>query len=138
MILSNLNHKHTVEIFYTGSFVTPQFWSNKLYAVHKVCTILAEAWFLFRRTNYSSTKLERLGYCPDKSILQKFWKLCEQQLNISGDSTFLLVLLEVWYYNWDNYDRGTAPSRLVDYQPFLHILLGLFIHTIHSNRFTNH
>ncbi|XP_059437429.1 sister-chromatid cohesion protein 3 [Corylus avellana] len=52
----------------------------------RVCTILAEAWFLFRRTNYSSTKLERLGYCPEKSILEKFWKLCEQQLHISDET----------------------------------------------------
>ncbi|KAF3954956.1 hypothetical protein ACB098_10G086500 [Castanea mollissima] len=52
----------------------------------RVCTILAEAWFLFRKTNYTSTKLERLGYCPDASILQKFWKLCEQQLNISDET----------------------------------------------------
>ncbi|KAG2697238.1 hypothetical protein I3843_07G096600 [Carya illinoinensis] len=52
----------------------------------RVCTILAEAWFLFRKTNYSSTKLERLGYCPEASILQKFWKLCEQQLNISDET----------------------------------------------------
>ncbi|XP_030947557.1 sister-chromatid cohesion protein 3-like [Quercus lobata] len=52
----------------------------------RVCTILAEAWFLFRKTNYTSTKLERLGYCPDAPIVQKFWKLCEQQLNISDET----------------------------------------------------
>ncbi|KAK4558523.1 hypothetical protein RGQ29_008026 [Quercus rubra] len=52
----------------------------------RVCTILAEAWFLFRKMNYTSTKLERLGYCPDTSILQKFWKLCEQQLSISDET----------------------------------------------------
>lgn len=52
----------------------------------RVCTILAEAWTFFRKTNYSGTKLEKLGYCPDKSILQKFWKLCEQQLNISDET----------------------------------------------------
>ncbi|KAH7517148.1 hypothetical protein FEM48_Zijuj09G0031600 [Ziziphus jujuba var. spinosa] len=52
----------------------------------RVCTILAELWFLFRKTNFSSTKLERLGYCPDVSVLQKFWKLCQQQLNISDET----------------------------------------------------
>lgn len=52
----------------------------------KVCTILAEVWCLFRKENFSSTKLESLGYCPDESVLQKFWKLCEQQLNISGNT----------------------------------------------------
>ncbi|KAM6558472.1 hypothetical protein CsatA_027711 [Cannabis sativa] len=52
----------------------------------RVCTILAELWFMFRMTNFSSTKLERLGFCPDEAILQKFWKLCEQQLNISDET----------------------------------------------------
>ncbi|GMN38154.1 hypothetical protein TIFTF001_007378 [Ficus carica] len=56
------------------------------YFVLQVCTILAEAWSLFRRTIFSSTKLERLGYCPDVSIVQKFWRLCEQQLNISDET----------------------------------------------------
>ncbi|KAK7284692.1 hypothetical protein RJT34_19442 [Clitoria ternatea] len=48
----------------------------------RVCTILAETWFLFRMTNFSKTKLERLGYQTDASVLQKYWKLCQQQLNI--------------------------------------------------------
>ncbi|XP_021279482.1 sister-chromatid cohesion protein 3 [Herrania umbratica] len=52
----------------------------------RVCTILADVWCLFRNTNFSSTKLERLGYCPDVSILQKFWRLCELQLNISDET----------------------------------------------------
>ncbi|KAG6588517.1 Sister-chromatid cohesion protein 3, partial [Cucurbita argyrosperma subsp. sororia] len=52
----------------------------------RVCTILAEIWFLFRKENYSSTKLERLGYCPDASVVQKFWRLCERQLSISDES----------------------------------------------------
>ncbi|KAH9730136.1 Sister-chromatid cohesion protein 3 [Citrus sinensis] len=52
----------------------------------RVCTILAEMWCLFRMTNFSSTKLSRLGYCPDIPVLQKFWKLCEQQLNISDET----------------------------------------------------
>ncbi|XP_057964009.1 sister-chromatid cohesion protein 3 isoform X2 [Malania oleifera] len=52
----------------------------------RVCTILAEMWCLFRKGNFSSTKLESLGFCPDASSLQKFWKLCEQQLNISDET----------------------------------------------------
>ncbi|XVF21866.1 hypothetical protein REPUB_Repub12eG0126300 [Reevesia pubescens] len=52
----------------------------------RVCTILADVWCLFRRTNFLSTKLERLGYCPDTPILQKFWRLCEKQLKISDDT----------------------------------------------------
>ncbi|KAF6135507.1 hypothetical protein GIB67_015360 [Kingdonia uniflora] len=53
---------------------------------YRVCTILVEVWILFRKSNLSSTKLERLGFCPDTSVLQKFWKLCEQQLNISDET----------------------------------------------------
>ncbi|XP_050237428.1 sister-chromatid cohesion protein 3 [Mercurialis annua] len=52
----------------------------------RVCIILAEAWCLFRQTNFSSTKLEILGYSPDASVVKKFWKLCEQQLNISDET----------------------------------------------------
>ncbi|EEF41668.1 sister-chromatid cohesion protein 3 isoform X2 [Ricinus communis] len=52
----------------------------------RVCIILAEAWCLFRHTNFSSTKLESLGCCPDTSVVQKFWELCEQQLNISDET----------------------------------------------------
>ncbi|KAJ1392728.1 Stromalin conservative domain [Sesbania bispinosa] len=52
----------------------------------RVCTILAETWFLFRTTNFSKTNLERLGYQPDANVLQKFWELCQQQLNISDEA----------------------------------------------------
>uniref|UniRef100_A0A164Z0G5 SCD domain-containing protein n=1 Tax=Daucus carota subsp. sativus TaxID=79200 RepID=A0A164Z0G5_DAUCS len=38
------------------------------------------------RTNFNSTKLEHLGYCPDVSVLRGFWGLCEQQLNISEEA----------------------------------------------------
>ncbi|XP_052211559.1 sister-chromatid cohesion protein 3 [Diospyros lotus] len=54
--------------------------------VCRVCTILAESWCLFKKTNFASTKLESLGYCPDDSTLQKFWKVCEQQLSISDET----------------------------------------------------
>ncbi|KAL2345358.1 hypothetical protein Fmac_006643 [Flemingia macrophylla] len=52
----------------------------------RVCTILAETWFLFRTTNFNKTKLERLGYSPDANVLQKFWELCQQQLNMSDEA----------------------------------------------------
>ncbi|XP_010914380.1 sister-chromatid cohesion protein 3 isoform X2 [Elaeis guineensis] len=52
----------------------------------RVCIILAEMWCLFKKSKYSSTRLESLGYCPDLPFLQKFWKLCEQQLNISAET----------------------------------------------------
>jgi len=53
-------------------------------------------WFLFRKENYSSTKLERLGYCPDASTVKNFWRLCERQLSISGISLIVLGL----FYGW--------------------------------------
>lgn len=52
----------------------------------RVCTILAELWCLFRKSIFSSTELESLGYRPDVSTLRKFWKLCEQQLDISDET----------------------------------------------------
>lgn len=52
----------------------------------RVCTVLAEMWCLFRQTNFASTNLDCLGYCPEESSVQKFWKLCEQQLNISDET----------------------------------------------------
>ncbi|ONK61536.1 uncharacterized protein A4U43_C08F30980 [Asparagus officinalis] len=53
---------------------------------YRVCGILSEAWCLFKKSNYVSTKLECLGYCPDLSTLQKFWKLCEQLINVSDET----------------------------------------------------
>ncbi|GAB4829713.1 peptidyl-prolyl cis-trans isomerase precursor [Ancistrocladus abbreviatus] len=52
----------------------------------RVCTIFAESCCLFRKSNFSSTKLETLGFCPDDSTLKQFWKLCEQQLNIADQN----------------------------------------------------
>lgn len=59
----------------------------------KVCTVLAEMWCLFRQTNFASTNLDCLGYCPEESSVQKFWKLCEQQLNISGNLILLATVM---------------------------------------------
>ncbi|MCL7022243.1 hypothetical protein MKW94_022829, partial [Papaver nudicaule] len=52
----------------------------------RVCCILAEMWFMFRKSNYASSKLEGLGFCPDLPMVQKFWALCEQQLNSSEET----------------------------------------------------
>jgi len=52
----------------------------------RVCTILAESWCLFRKANLYSTKLESLGYCPNVSVLQRLWGLCEKHLNISDET----------------------------------------------------
>jgi len=53
----------------------------------KVCAVLAEVWCLFRMTNFSKTGLEGLGYWPNAHVLQKFWELCQQQLNVPGNSS---------------------------------------------------
>ncbi|KAF7818257.1 sister-chromatid cohesion protein 3 [Senna tora] len=52
----------------------------------RVCTILAETWFLFRRENFAKTNLDRLKYQPDSDVLQKFWELCQQQFNTSDET----------------------------------------------------
>jgi hypothetical protein len=49
-------------------------------------------WCLFKKSKYFSTRLESLGYLPELDMVQKFWELCEQQLNISG----LIVLSSVY------------------------------------------
>nr|CAD1829659.1 unnamed protein product [Ananas comosus var. bracteatus] len=59
---------------------------NRSVLSYRVCIIIAEMWCLFRKSKYSSTKLESLGYSPDISVLEKFWKLCEQLLNVSDDT----------------------------------------------------
>nr|CAB3490450.1 unnamed protein product [Digitaria exilis] len=52
----------------------------------RVCIITAEMWCLFKKSKYSSTRLESLGYLPQLDMVQKFWKLCEQQLNVSDET----------------------------------------------------
>ncbi|KAH0465235.1 hypothetical protein IEQ34_005338 [Dendrobium chrysotoxum] len=52
----------------------------------RVSIILAEMWNLFRKSKYASTTLESLGYYPDFSTVEKFWKLCQQILNISDET----------------------------------------------------
>ncbi|KAI0518714.1 hypothetical protein KFK09_006150 [Dendrobium nobile] len=52
----------------------------------RVSIILAEMWNLFRKSKYASTTLESLGYYPDSSTVEKFWKLCQQILNISDET----------------------------------------------------
>lgn len=59
-------------------------WQFNAFFCFQVCIITAEMWCLFKKSKYSSTKLKNLGYLPQLEYVQKFWKLCEQQLNISG------------------------------------------------------
>jgi cohesin complex subunit SA-1/2 len=35
--------------------------------------------------SFRKTELERLGYQPNAYVVQKFWELCQQQLNVSGN-----------------------------------------------------
>ncbi|KAL6564273.1 peptidyl-prolyl cis-trans isomerase precursor [Orobanche minor] len=58
----------------------------KNHLAYRVCGILSDMWCLFKRTKYAFTKLELLGHCPDESIVQKYWRMCEQVLNVSDDS----------------------------------------------------
>ncbi|KAL3644830.1 peptidyl-prolyl cis-trans isomerase precursor [Castilleja foliolosa] len=53
---------------------------------YRVCGILADTWCLFRRTRFALTKLEILGHCPNESIVQDYWKMCEHVLNVSDDA----------------------------------------------------
>lgn len=53
---------------------------------NRICAILAETCCLFRKSNYDSGKLERLGYCPDSVFLEKFWKLCAEMFNTSDET----------------------------------------------------
>ncbi|KAL8054905.1 hypothetical protein ABFX02_04G022900 [Erythranthe guttata] len=53
---------------------------------YRVCGILADTWCLFKRIRFASTNLEMLGYSPDESIVKKYWKMCEQLLNVSDDA----------------------------------------------------
>ncbi|GJW54031.1 sister-chromatid cohesion protein 3, partial [Tanacetum coccineum] len=52
----------------------------------RVCTILAELWCLFKKSLYTSSKVERLRYQRAISTLKNFWKLCEYQLDISDET----------------------------------------------------
>ncbi|WJX79682.1 peptidyl-prolyl cis-trans isomerase precursor, variant 2 [Trifolium repens] len=50
-----------------------------------VCIMLPETWCLLKMGNFRKTELERLGYQPNAYVVQKFWELCQQQLNVSDE-----------------------------------------------------
>lgn len=52
--------------------------------------MLADLWCLFKRTKFESTKLEILGYSPHESIIEKYWRICEPLLDVSGCLLHLL------------------------------------------------
>ncbi|CAJ2632128.1 unnamed protein product [Trifolium pratense] len=51
----------------------------------RVCIVLPETWCLLKMEKYRKTELERLGYQPNADVVQKFWELCQQQLNVSDE-----------------------------------------------------
>lgn len=52
----------------------------------RVCAIATDAWCLFKKSTFALTKLESLGYCPNETVLQKYWKLVEKQLHVSDEA----------------------------------------------------
>ncbi|EPS59370.1 hypothetical protein M569_15437, partial [Genlisea aurea] len=52
---------------------------------YRVCGIVADVWSLFSKSRFVSTKLGVLGYRPDKSLTEKYWKICEPLLNVAED-----------------------------------------------------
>ncbi|KAH9612413.1 hypothetical protein KSS87_005628 [Heliosperma pusillum] len=52
----------------------------------RVCTMLAELWCVFKKSRFTSTALEVLGFRPEQSIVVKFWTLCSQQLELSKET----------------------------------------------------
>ncbi|GAB2283024.1 peptidyl-prolyl cis-trans isomerase precursor [Dionaea muscipula] len=89
--LSSLLSKRTILFNQLGLFLPDSsrgegFMKVGIQLASRVCTICAEAWCLFRKSNFSATKLEILGFCPDESTLKQFWELCEHQLSISDNN----------------------------------------------------
>ncbi|WOL18859.1 sister-chromatid cohesion protein 3 [Canna indica] len=52
----------------------------------RAIVIQAEMWCLFKKSKYSSTVLDSLGYSPDKPSIEKFWNLSEKLLTISDET----------------------------------------------------
>ncbi|WMV37576.1 hypothetical protein MTR67_030961 [Solanum verrucosum] len=78
--ISSFISKHSALFELLESLTTKS--SEGLRASQLACVIFSEQRWLFRKATLASTELEALGCSPDESILQKFWKLCERQLNI--------------------------------------------------------
>lgn len=81
-------------------------------------------WCLFKKSKYSSTRLESLGYLPQLDMVQKFWKLCEQQLSISGlvDSH----TLDLHYYYVSN-SRMNLSHDINSFTEYSFLLLIIYI-----------
>ncbi|ESQ39447.1 hypothetical protein EUTSA_v10001288mg [Eutrema salsugineum] len=70
--------------YFLNGVEEPRKYGNQLSL--RICALLAEEWCLFRKSNFDSTKLEMLGYCPDNVMLKKYWKLCEGIFNTSDET----------------------------------------------------
>ncbi|KFK37551.1 hypothetical protein AALP_AA4G271400 [Arabis alpina] len=86
--LSSLISKRDT-LFEELSYLLPEIEESRKYGTQlalRICALLAEEWCLFRKSNFDSSKLESLGYCPDNVMVQKFWKLCEETFNTSDET----------------------------------------------------
>ncbi|KAG9457523.1 hypothetical protein H6P81_002031 [Aristolochia fimbriata] len=52
----------------------------------RVIAILVELWCLLKKSRFLSTELEALGFSPNAAIIKKFWKVCEQRLDIADET----------------------------------------------------
>ncbi|CAN1751930.1 Sister-chromatid cohesion protein 3 [Linum perenne] len=59
--------------------------------VCRVCTILSDTWCIFRSNKFSSTHPEGLGYCPELSVIELFWKRCEKQLMVETSRDAIII-----------------------------------------------
>ncbi|XP_057782454.1 sister-chromatid cohesion protein 3-like isoform X2 [Salvia miltiorrhiza] len=74
-----------LDYFLRDSFQLHSDIRSKTQLAYRVCGILADTWCLFKRTKFALTKLEILGYSPDVTIIEKYWRMCEQLLDVSDD-----------------------------------------------------
>ncbi|XP_047941271.1 sister-chromatid cohesion protein 3 isoform X1 [Salvia hispanica] len=75
-----------LDYFLRNSFQLHSESRSKTQLAYWVCGILADTWCLFKRAKFSMTKLEILGYSPDVTVIEKYWRMCEQLLDVSDDA----------------------------------------------------
>ncbi|XP_041994459.1 sister-chromatid cohesion protein 3-like isoform X2 [Salvia splendens] len=75
-----------LDYFLSNSFQLHSDSRSKTQLAYWVCGILADTWCLFKRAKFSMTKLEILGYTPDVTVIEKYWRMCEQLLDVSDDA----------------------------------------------------
>ncbi|KAG6417862.1 hypothetical protein SASPL_120059 [Salvia splendens] len=82
-----------LDYFLRNSFQLHSESRSKTQLAYWVCGILADTWCLFKRAKFSMTKLEILGYTPDVTVIEKYWRMCEQLLDVSDTVMFALAKL---------------------------------------------